>query len=381
MIKRRKKSLGRSLGSGLWRWPGWLAPACAAIIASLLVTPFARGQEASESPFARNDVDRAIERAIGYLVSQQRDDGSIHDRNRNETAMTALAIMALAAVGHQPSDATTEGQVMRRAVDFVLQEDRQDDQGYFGRRDNSRMYGHGIITLMLTEMLGMGYDQRQDVAIRKKLEAAIDMILASQKQSKPAVHRGGWRYQPDARDSDLSVTIWQLMALRSAKNDGLQVPSSAIDEAIDYLRRSYTSAIRADGIPVKDTAGFSYQARQNNPTFTMTAAGLLALQVCGQYDSPLVAGARQWLQEHPPKWRERFVLYGTYYYAQAMQGDESEQAAESRRLVETMLLEQQQPDGSWQGPGEENQQGQVYGTAMAVLSLSVKYHYLPIYQR
>ena len=47
---------------------------------------------------------------------------------------------------------------------------------------------------------------------------AIDLILRSQKiQKKNQAQQGGWRYSPDSKDADLSVTIWQLMALRSAK--------------------------------------------------------------------------------------------------------------------------------------------------------------------
>ena len=47
-----------------------------------------------------------------------------------------------------------------------------------------------------------------------------------------------------------------------------------------------------------------------------------------------------------------------------------------------MLLEHQQSDGSWSARnGSESGQGKAYATGLAVLSLSVKYHYLPIYQR
>ena len=39
-------------------------------------------------------------------------------------------------------------------------------------------------------------------------------------------------------------------------------------------------------------------------------------------------------------------------------------------------------DLSWEGKGgEERGGGKVYATAMAVLSLAVKNHFLPIYQR
>jgi len=114
----------------------------------------------------------------------------------------------------------------------------------------------------------------------------------------------------------------------------------------------------------------------------MTAAGLLAMQVCGEYESPLVAGAADWLLEHPPKWNERFCSYGTYYYAQGMYQRGGDHAATARQFVQEMLLSNQAKDGSWTAQnGSEKNVGPVYATSMAVLSLSVKYHYLPIYQK
>ena len=114
----------------------------------------------------------------------------------------------------------------------------------------------------------------------------------------------------------------------------------------------------------------------------MTAAGLLSMQVCGEYDSPLVAGAADWLLEHPPKWQDRFASYGTYYYAQGMYQKGGEHAKVANQLVQEMLLEKQKSNGSWEAENNsEKGHGAVYATAMAVLSLSVKYHYLPIYQK
>jgi len=259
--------------------------------------------------------DRAIatsvQSGVRHLISMQHEDGSIHDRG-HETAMTALAVMAMASIGIQPADPTPEGTAMRRAIDYVVNPEksrsqpRQDSQGYFGRADDSRMYGHGIVSLMLTEMVGMGADERQDQQIRTALDGAVGVILAAQAVRKPPAQQGGWRYSPDSNDSDLSASVWQLMALRSAKNDAIAVPAEAIDEAVEYLRRSYTSPISEDGVPRDEVAGFSYTPGQNHPTYTMTAAGLLAMQVCGQYDSPLVLGAANWLLEHGPDLDERF---------------------------------------------------------------------------
>jgi hypothetical protein len=338
-------------------------------------------EESPASAFQRDETDAAVDRAIAWLMTKQRDDGAILDKS-HDTTMTALSIMAMASVGIQPADPTPEGQAMQKSLAFVLQDGRVDDKGYFGSKDSSRMYGHGIITLMLTEMVGMGTTDEQDRLIHERCQKAIDVILSSQKENKAVEARGGWRYNPNARDSDLSVSVWQVMALRSAKNDGLQVPASSIRDAVAYLQRSYSSPLDRNGLPDGKPSGFCYEPHQNNPSFAMTAAGLLAMQVCGEYESPLVAGAADWLLTHPPQWKERFCSYGTYYYAQGMYQRGGEHAETAQRLVQEMLLEHHASDGSWTAAnGSEKSHGSVYATTMAVLSLSVKYHYLPIYQK
>ncbi len=341
----------------------------------------ARSQPTQVSPFATDRVDLAVDKAVGYLLSKQRKDGAIVD-DSYDTTMSSLSIMAMASVGVQPGDLSPEGHAMQQALSFVLGDDRQDKNGYYGARDGSRMYGHGITTLMLSEMLGMSASQEQDRLIHQRCQKAIDLILSSQQQEKSFQYRGGWRYTPDSRDSDLSVSIWQLMALRSAKNDGLRVPAASIDAAVEYLKRSYASPLDRNGIPDNRASGFCYTPGQNNPTFTMTAAGLLAMQVCGEYESSLVIGAADWLLKHPPKWNERFCSYGTYYYAQGMYQRGGEYWETAQQLVQDMLLETQDSDGSWRAKnGSERGLGCVYATAMGILSLSVKYHYLPIYQK
>ena len=332
--------------------------------------------------YADDEVDAAVDRAIAALVKQQRPSGEISDSG-HRTTMTALAVMSMASVGIQPNDGTPEGDAMAKALAYVLRDDRVNEQGYFGKADGSRMYGHGIITLMLTEMLGMGTDNAQDRLIHERAQAGVDVILASQAVRKDSVRfRGGWRYEPTSRDADLSVSVWQVMALRSAKNDGLQVPARAIRDAVAYLERSYASEVGDDGMPSDPVDGFTYTPDRGNAKFTMTAAGLLAMQVCGEYDSPLVAGAADWLLDHPPKWRDSYCCYGTYYYAQGMYQRGGKHAGEADRTVRKMLLGQQRRDGLWEaGNGSERGHGRTYATSLAVLSLSVKYHYLPIYQR
>jgi len=375
---------------------GFLIPVCA------FASPQESKQESEKPKQANVDINQRIDNAVEYLLSKQHANGcfstdadpSAKDlekwrndfRNgkahslRHSTAFTSLAILSLASIGHQPGDPTDEGRAMSRAIDFVVEDRLVDENGYFGKADHSRMYGHGITTLMLTEMLGMGASDEQDRKIRLRAEAALDLILKAQAIEKSPKHAGGWRYTPNANDSDLSVTVWQLMALRSARNAGFTVPKTSIDIAIKYLQVCYKSERGKNGKPKNLDSGFCYEPGRR-PEFATTAAGLLALQVCGAYDLPEVEAASKFLmkKEVRPQENRTWFFYGIYYYAQGQAQRGGEIASEARRITEELLAKMQKADGSFEGNGQEK--NPVYSTSMAILSLSIQHHYLPIYQR
>ena len=336
----------------------------------------------------KDKVDIALDRGARFIVNSQEADGSFTDPKareaaRNGYALTALGLMALASIGHQPGDPNREGTAMKRALGFMLRNDRRRSSRsyeYYGC-DGGRMYGHGIATLCLSELMGMGVDRDQERLLRKYTTKAVDLILVSQKANKrnPA-HRGGWRYDPTSNDSDLSVTVWQVMALRSAKNAGINVPKDAIDMAVRYLKRSYYSPRDARGRPVNLNSGCGYMPNQR-PRYSTAAAGLLSLQVCGEYDALEVIGSVNWLKRRAVTKREQWFYYGTYYYSQGMQKRKGDTSRNARDTTEKLLLPMQSVDGSWTGVnGTEQGAGRVYATSLAMLSLSVKYHFLPIYQ-
>lgn len=321
------------------------------------------------------DVAPAIDKGIDYLVSRAAEDGSIAQNRRHQHAMTALSIMAMTAIGHQPTDTTPQGEALRKALDFMLDEKRLTDEGYFGRLDHSRMYGHGICALMLCEMLGMGIDEEQDRLIRDRAERAIELILKSQAMRKrDQKFHGGWRYEPNSTDADLSVTVWQLMALRAGKSAGIDVPAKAIDDAVAYLERSYKQTGRKGSA----AGGFGYEPG-HGPKYATTAAGLLAMQVCGRYEHEQVTGAVAFLREKGVNPREQWFLYGSYYFAVGMDQAGEEHGDFASEELWKALSRMQRSDGSWSANGQENDP--IYATSLAILALSVRYHYLPIYQR
>ncbi len=352
---------------------------CAGVFSAVLAVGmiFSPMRGFSQAPDAETQrVNDALRRAGEYFVAvQDPQTGGIHNHASAETAMTSLAVLAFASMGHLPTDPTPEGKAMKRALDFVLAPQRQEADGYFGKADGSRMYGHGIATLMLAEMLGMSADEKQDAVIREKCRKAVDLILRAQRVPKNDANRGGWRYTPDASNSDMSITCWQTMALRAAKNAGMDVPKESIDLAVRYIKTLYSPSNGKES-----TAGFGYADRGRE--ISTTAEGLLALQVCGDYDSDETKGAADRLFRSGVKSGDKWFFYTAYYYAQGMYQRGDKYAEQGRTHMMESLLPLQSREGWWQGlNGEEGQGGKVYATSLAVLALAVKNHYLPIYQR
>ena len=352
-----------------------------ALVGATAAAPAVACAQVAEAPAEQADaVAAAMERAVRALVAMQRDDGGIGRGARHDVALTALATMALLGCGHLPDDPTPEGQAVGRALDFILRPEHQTAEGYFGQFDNSRMYGHGIVTLLLGEVAGMSGDDARDALVRERLQPAVELILRSQAVEKADLWTGGWRYQPGDRDADLSITVWQVMALRSAQSAGVPVPGEAIEQAVAYLERSFRATeVDGDERAVLGRFGYRPNASPAQFSYSTTAAGLLAMQVCGQYDAPSVGASAAWLAQNPPTGRERWFYYGTYYFAQGMSQREGDLADAAALATEQVLLPLQRDDGTWRGSGAEGDT--VYATSMALLSLSVENHFLPIYQR
>ena len=175
----------------------------------------------------------------------------------------------------------------------------------------------------------------------------------------------------------MSVTVWQVMALRAAKNAGMDVPREAIDDAVGYIKRLYSPG---DSKQPAAYGGFGYRGPGRDTS--TTAEGLLALQVCGQYDAPETLGAAAKLLRDGVEERERWFHYTIYYYAQGMYQRGGRYAEEGRRVVGQLLLPRQSREGWWESDSrEERDAGKIYATSLAMLSLAVKNHFLPIYQR
>src|SRR5207245_523835 len=135
------------------------------------------------------------------------------------------------------------------------------------------------------------------------------ILRAQRKGSGP--ERGGWRYQvAPVGGSDISVTGWQVMALRAAKNLGCDVPPEAIDRSVEFIRRCR-----------KETNGGFRYTPHDEATIPCTGTSILALELCGKelHLSKDVQAAGSFLirDENLPRWGGGHFFYGVYYGSQA----------------------------------------------------------------
>lgn len=310
--------------------------------------------------------DRAIGRALEFLRSQQRANGQFG--SQFPVASTSLAVMAHFAAGFTPQD-IVHGAVLTAGIDAVLASQRAD--GYFGATDGSRMYGHGISTLMLAEAIGMLPDEEHEEAVRLALERAVALTIAAAQVNKSAKNRGGWRYQPEDRNSDLSLSGWQLMSLHASAQVGILVPEEVITAAVGFARRVTTP----DGKVGYESAGEDHPA--------LRGAALLSFSIGGAGDSPEVARIVDRVIRQPLAWQGPWLFYRSYYDAVALSRVAPEAWQLYAPVLDQVLVDHQAEDGSWPVPPGDNEaaNGEVYRTAMAVLALAVGKHVLPAYQR
>ncbi|MDA3959417.1 MAG: terpene cyclase/mutase family protein [Planctomycetota bacterium] len=337
------------------------------MLAVCMVLPAAGDDEAVLAALAADQPrDRAITRGLAYIRSQQDERGAVGDKHT--TALTAMAIMAHLAAGHPVYDAE-HGAWMQRSLSFVL--DRQRESGYFGEKDGSRMYGHGIVTLMLAESLGMIGDRVLEERVRSALTRAVAVTVNAAQVKKSDQHRGGWRYHPGDNNSDLSLSGWQLMSLHAAQQVGIAVPEEVIANAVDYAKRLTT-----------DDGKVGYQKRGEDKS-ALRGLGALCFVVGGESDDDRVDRIVTRISKDPIRWKGPWFFYRVYYDAVGMSRARPEVWAMYRPQLEAAVLGNQHADGYWAAPPNDNESkhGRIYSTSMVVLALAVERYVLPAYQR
>jgi squalene cyclase len=295
-------------------------------------------------------LETMYERGLAYLATHQNAKGSWDDGMGDEPGVVGLAVIAFLAGGDDPNHGRHAKEI-RKGIDYILSLQRESN-GYIG----TSMYNHGFATLALAE----AYGAVDDPKIAPALSKAIDLILSAQKNNPS----GAWRYTPDSRDADTTVSGCQLVALLGARNAGLPVPDEAIKKGLTFMSRCRSG----DG-------GYGYtSAGGSRPT--LTAIGVTCLALAKEKDAKGFDKSVEYLRQSLNFRDRNYPYYFEYYMSQALfHADEAawnEWNEKNLRYLATL----QRPDGSW--PGNK---GYAFNTAGALLSLALNYRFLPIYEK
>ncbi|NLE37238.1 MAG: terpene cyclase/mutase family protein [Pirellulaceae bacterium] len=322
--------------------------------------------------------EAAVQAGLRWLARNQQRDGSwsltgpySHGATiQNQSAATAMALLAFLGNGHTHRRNTEYTQNVQRGLNWML--GKQDDDGCFFQDGgwNHRSYTHAQCTIVLCELLAMS---PRDESLREPARRAVQYLLDSQSDE------GGWKYRPRYM-SDVSVTGWVVMALQSARMAGIEIPSENLRRVEKYL----------DDVGIEEGSRYPYE-RGHQATPAMTAEALLCRQYLGwkRDDKRLLRGA-DWLvmPENLIDYRANHNVYYWYYAAQVMHHLEGEHWQRWNRVmrqeVPTHQVKQGKEAGSWDPSPQslhDTSGGRLYVTCLSIYMLEVYYRHMPLYSR
>jgi len=339
------------------------------------------------------DTENAVEMALAYLARIQKENGSWSQKE--PLGSTGLALNAFLGAGYHHQGGEYQ-ETVRKGLEFLLASQKEN-----GQLKSERMYSQAIAGMVFAEAYGLTGDPR----CRKAAEKMIAWLAASQGP------KGGWAYEPwtpakeEHTDYDTSVTGWVMMAFKSAKLVGLEVPHETIDRYFSYAML----ATNAEDEPVegkrkprwekgmahyglrwqKDKSGNSTLVVQNRYHQTMTASTLMCRLYMGHdRNAALIADGLEHITSKLPAnlrpvWTDATKSINTYLWYHAAQvgfllgGEAWTFWNEPLRkcLVERQIKEGDKK-GTWDGSKDWlNDRSEVYVHTVCIMILETYYRY------
>jgi len=296
--------------------------------------------------------ETAVLKALRWLKANQLESGAWAGP---DPAMCGLALLCYMAHGETPGSKEF-GATVEKAIRHLLYLQQAD--GKFSTPDS---YSHAIATYALAESFGM----TKMVMLKEPLEKAVQVIIDGQQP-------GGafdYTYAKGARH-DMSVTAWQVQALKAAKlagaeNAGLQ---PCLYKCLDGLK-----------LFIGGNGTFGYSGPGGSTT--LTGAGILCLQFLGKANDPAVQNALTATETLEPGWPTvGGGTYAWYYHTQARFQNGGPLWDKWNKIMLPMLTKNQKEDGHWEGCGTIAA-SPVFDTVLCCLCLEVYYRYLPTYDK
>ena len=179
------------------------------------------------------------DRGLQFLVASQTEAGDWQGGGQQGPGVTGMALMVLLASGEDPNFGLYANSVRRALRNIIGQQSAS--TGILG----NSMYHHGFAMLALAEAYGAVDDRNlwnESDANRRTIGAVLELAVRGALTAQNKNQVGGWRYSPDSRDADTSVSGAVLVGLLAARNAGIEIPDEAIEKAIKYYTQMTSDA-------------------------------------------------------------------------------------------------------------------------------------------
>ncbi|NNE34391.1 MAG: hypothetical protein HKN13_04100 [Rhodothermales bacterium] len=325
--------------------------------------PAAREQAIAEGGGAAES-EAAVLKGLTWLAAQQ-DPASGSFGKEFTAGMTGLSLLAF--LGHcETPDSPQWGNTVVNAALHLMELSKQEDGLIFnGEKGAHASYEHAIATYALAELYSMTRDSGKAIPdLEKVLEEAVDIIADGQTKL------GGWEYgYRDSGRSDMSLSGWQLQALRAARHCGGDYAKldRKLDKSMEYMKQ------------VQDDKGaFKYTPSQTQGKPSLTGAALYNFYMWGEKSSPEYALGIAYLADVYSNPSPGTNFYSPYYNTLAFfaHGGAEWQSYQDKFMAE--LIDAQNEDGSFlseTASGQAAEDNQLMNTTWAIMMMEIYYRY------
>lgn len=314
---------------------------------------------------------RAIASAIGWLDTQQKQDGSwIGARLHLGVGITGLVVLTYlgeANLRHEP---------LQRGIDFLVKS-QAEDGCLAEHRPKEFLHAHAIATMALAEYRLLSGDPSVDVTLQRAADYLFDSRTKYRKGSERSF---GWGYHPKARPN-AAITVWAALALWTAWVAGIPVHPLGLKEGPEMLDRLFDpacggmgyqklreAASRPEGLHDKFPAGYSQ---------ALTAGGVC---VWARRESPstsiMIKEGLALCLQNLPQWDVKAGSIDMYYWYHGSFAIALEKFPNRKwtKALHAAVLPNQEEDGSWPAVGVwGGYGGKVYATAMLTMALQAPF--------
>ncbi|MGE0711142.1 MAG: hypothetical protein AB7N76_29340 [Planctomycetota bacterium] len=317
---------------------------------------------AQDDPDQDSDVPSlATSKAFVWLKGKQEASGGWVAPEGREVRTTGLVVLAYLGQGHTHRFGTykrTVSQGLRRLKQLQMADG---SIGWEEKRPET-ILDHALATMALCE----AYAVTRDFTLKRYAEKAVAFALG---QGDP---KAGWSRSAKG-EADTLATAWMTLALKAAKTAGLEVPSAAWERIRAHFAAVTDKAQRVGGFP---------GGKQETADLPLgNAMAYLSRIFSGERRSELAPVLEPVLANLPAK-GEAKLHQGYWFFAtySAFQAGGKAWKTWSEAL-EPVLIGLQQEDGAWAAAGPGKEDGDVYATAQAVMTLVIWARYIRMQQR